>query len=395
MQVTISPSIACGSLQAPPSKSAAHRALIAGALSSGCTLEGVSDSKDMEATLGCLQNMGATVKKMGEKVFVGGLDPYNIPSCTLDCGESGSTLRFLIPLCLIGGNKITLVGHGRLMERPLTEYELLCKEKGFLFEKQGNTLTLCGKLTAGDYTLSGERSSQFITGMLYALPLLKGESTLKVTGNAQSVSYLHLSEQVLGDFGIKIENNDLCYRIAGAQKYQRDRFTVEGDWSNAAFPDAFNLLGGDVCVTGLREDSTQGDKIYKEYYQKIGQELDLSDCPDLAPILFALAAVRGGSFVGCRRLRLKESNRISAMQEELAKCGITLLAWEDRVEISPVGLCPPTQPICSHNDHRIVMAMAVLLSKLGGTIEGAEAVSKSWPGFFERIRTLGIEVEIC
>ena len=123
--------------------------------------------------------------------------------------------------------------------------------------------------------------------------------------------------------------------------------------------------------------------------------MDLSDCPDLAPILFALAAVRGGSFVGCRRLRLKESDRISAMQEELAKCGITLSAWEDRVEISPVGLCPPTQPICSHNDHRIVMAMAVLLSKLGGTIEGAEAVSKSWPGFFERIRTLGIEVEIC
>ena len=245
--------------------------------------------------------------------------------------------------------------------------------------------------------MSGERSSQFITGMLYVLPLLEGNSTLRITGKAQSLSYVHLTKQVMEDFGIQAEQQGLTYRISGGQRYEKQEFWVEGDWSNAAFPDALNVLGGKVAVTGLRPDSTQGDKIYREYFQKLGgaAPLDLADCPDLAPVLFALAAVKGGHFVGCKRLRLKESDRIAAMQQELAKCGITLTAGEDTVDISPAGLHPPKEIIDGHNDHRIVMAMSVLLSRLGGSIEGAQAVAKSWPRFFESFKGLGIEVELC
>ncbi|MBQ6947033.1 MAG: 3-phosphoshikimate 1-carboxyvinyltransferase [Clostridia bacterium] len=393
MNVTIFPSRGQGTLWAPPSKSAAHRALIAAALSAGCRVRGVGNSKDIEATLGCLETLGAWVEREGDTVTLGGLNPAAIPACRVDCGESGSTLRFLIPLCLVSGNPVTFVGHGRLMERPLTEYEDLCREQGFLFEKKENTLRVRGRLKAGHYRMSAARSSQFITGMLYVLPLLDGESRLEITGQAQSMSYVDLTVQIMADFGVQAQAG---MPILGPQSYTAPAFTVEGDWSNAAFPAALNYLGGRITVEGLRADSTQGDKVFVEYFEKLGKErLDLSDCPDLAPILFALAAVKGGEFTGCKRLQLKESDRIAAMQTELKKCGITLSATEDTVSISPLGLHPPVEVLDGHNDHRIVMAMSVLLTKLGGQINGAEAVAKSWPDFFEAIKQLGIEVKVC
>ncbi len=394
MRVNILPSVGHGTLSAPPSKSAAHRALIAAALSGGCTVCGTGDSADMDATRRGLEILGAQIKETPNGVHLGGLDPRRIPDCTVDCGESGSTLRFLIPLCLISGSRVTLRGHGRLMQRPLDEYAELCKARGFLFELGPEGLTLSGRLTGGEFRVDGSRSSQFITGLLFALPLLEGESTLVIEGEAQSLSYIDLTVQMLRQFGICLTKKENIYHIPGGQHYRAEKIRVEGDWSNAAFPDALNLLGGSVRVTGLREDSTQGDKIYREYFEKLGKEtLELSDCPDLAPVLFALAAVKGGEFTGCKRLRLKESDRIAAMQAELKKCGITLVAGEDDVRISPKGLCPPSVPIDAHNDHRIVMAMTVLLSRLGGSIEGAEAVGKSWRDFFSAMRTLGIEVE--
>lgn len=394
MKVKIKPSIASGVLSAPPSKSAAHRALIAAALSEGCTVCSVGNSADMDATRECLKTLGAQIEQTEQGLRLGGLDPYRISDCTLDCGESGSTLRFLIPLCLVSGSKVTLKGHGRLMQRPLREYAEFCKQRGFLFDLKPDSLTLSGKMTGGEFCIDGSRSSQFITGMLFVLPLLEGESTLVIEGEAQSLSYIDLTLQILRDFGIEIKKQKNRFLIPGGQHYRAEYICVEGDWSNAAFPAALNVLGGEVRLTGLRENSTQGDKIYREYFEKLGKEtLDLSDCPDLAPILFALAAVRGGNFKGCKRLRLKESDRIAAMQAELQKCGITLVAGEDDVCISPKGLHPPTLPIDSHNDHRIVMAMTVLLTRLGGSIEGAEAVGKSWRDFFEAMRKLGIEVE--
>lgn len=394
MRVNILPSVGRGTLVAPPSKSAAHRAMIAAALSGGCTVRGLGDSADMDATRGCLETLGAAVEPKDGGLYLGGLDPYGIPDCTVDCGESGSTLRFLIPLCLVSGNTVTLKGHGRLMQRPLMEYARLCSERDFTFDLGWDSLRISGKLRGGEFRMDGSRSSQFITGLLFVLPLLKEDSTLIIEGEAQSLSYIDLTEQILKDFGISLTKKDNVYFIPGGQRYSADVIDVEGDWSNAAFPSALNVLGGSVEVTGLRADSTQGDKIYKSYFERLGKEqLDLSDCPDLAPILFALSAVKGGSFCGCHRLRMKESDRIAAMQAELKKCGITLKAGKDTVEISALGLHPPTEPIDSHNDHRIVMAMTVLLTSLGGSIEGAEAVGKSWRDFFGAMQTLGIEVE--
>ncbi|MBR5783396.1 MAG: 3-phosphoshikimate 1-carboxyvinyltransferase [Clostridia bacterium] len=397
MQVIVAPSVGRGSIVAPPSKSAAHRGLIAAALSEGCRIYGLGNSADMDATCRALIALGAQLREESGSLYAGGLRPQECKPCHIDCGESGSTLRFIIPLCLIGGQPITLSGQGRLMERPLEEYRQLCQEKGFAFELAGNTLTVCGALKGGEYRVSGARSSQFITGMMLALPMLDGDSRLIIEGQAQSRSYIDLTEQILKEFGIRLTKTDDGYIIPGGQHYRAERFCVEADWSNAAFPEALNVLGGDVTVTGLREASTQGDKIYRKYFGLLGteQQMDLSDCPDLAPILFALAAVKGGRFVGCKRLRLKESDRIAAMHSELKKCGVTLAADEDSVVISPDGLCPPKETICSHGDHRIVMAMTVLLTRLGGRIEGAEAVGKSWRDFFEAMKLLDIEVIQC
>lgn len=396
MKVRITPSTAHGLLQAPPSKSAAHRALIAAALSESCTVCGVGDSQDMRATIGCLVGMGAQVRREGDRITLGGLVPQNIPACRIDCGESGSTLRFLIPLCLLGHQPVELVCHGRLASRPLEEYRQLCKEKGCRFEQKENVITVCGPLSAGAFSVAADRSSQFVTGLLLALPLLPGESTLELRGKRESMSYVALTIQVQRAFGIQIDEVPDGYRIVGGGRYQRNEFTVEGDWSNAAFPLALNVLGGAIDLQGLQEDSVQGDKVCLAYFEKLGTEtLDLSDCPDLAPVLFALAAVKGGRFVGCRRLRLKESDRIAAMQTELAKCGIMLQADEDTVQITPAGLRPPVEEIDGQGDHRIVMAMTVLLSRLGGCIRGAEAVAKSWPEFFEAMKAVGIEVKIC
>ena len=394
MNVTIKPSLARGTVCAPPSKSAAHRAMIAAALSDGCIVAGLGESADIRATRECLVRLGAAVRQTEGGEHFGALDPRAIPECTIDCGESGSTLRFLLPLCLIGGRRITLRGHGRLLQRPLTEYAELCAQRGFTFELAEDRLTVCGRLCGGEFRIDGTRSSQFVTGLLFALPLLQEDSTLIIEGAAQSLSYVAMTEQILREFGIRFTKENNVYHIPAAQHYRAERITVEGDWSNAAFLYALNELGGTAQITGLRVDSVQGDSVCLPYFAKLGREpLELSDCPDLAPVLFALAALRGGRFTGCKRLRLKESDRIAAMQRELAKCGITLSDSEDTVSISPEGLHPPSAPIDGHNDHRIVMAMAVLMTKLGGTIRGAEAVSKSWPDFFEVMGGLGIEVK--
>ena len=397
MRVEITPSLACGTLQVPPSKSVSHRALIAAALGEGTLVKNAGESADIEATLDCLAALGARAEKRGKDIFIGGLWPQKEENITVNARESGSTLRFLIPLALAGGRKVSFKGQGRLLERPLSEYQALCKERGFLFEKQNDGLSVCGKLKAGEYRIDGSRSSQFISGMLFVLPLLDGDSTLIVEGKSESISYINLTLQTLAQFGISVTQKENTYFIQGNQRYRAAEIIVEGDWSNAAFPDALGHLGGNVTLTGLNDSSAQGDKIYKEYFKKLGtnEPMDLSDCPDLAPILFALSAVYGGEFVGCKRLRLKESDRIFAMQTELQKCGIVLTATEDRVSISPDGLKVPDEVIDGHNDHRIVMAMTVLLTRLGGTIKGAEAVAKSYPNFFDDIRALGLEIKEC
>ena len=396
MVVTIKKSKASGFITAPASKSMAHRALICGALSAGCEIGNVEYSNDILATLDCLLGLGASVKRTDNKITLGNLNPFECCETTIDCRESGSTLRFMIPLCMLCDKKITLTGSERLFARNLEIYERIAKENGILFEMGKDNLTLCGKLKSGNYKIAGNISSQFISGLLFALPLLDGDSTIEIVGEYESEPYVDMTIKSLNDFGINIEKIGRIYKIQGRQNYLSKDITVEGDYSNAAFLDAFNLLGGSVTVQGLDCESLQGDKIYKQIYEELKngkKEFELSNCPDLAPVMFAMAALFGGAhFTGTKRLKIKESDRATAMALELNKFGIKVDVGENDVTVFKGEIKEPAEILCGHNDHRIVMALSLLCSITGGSINGAEAVAKSYPSFFEKIQSLGIQI---
>lgn len=397
MNIKISPSKPHGVITAPPSKSMAHRALILGAFSEKSIITNLAFSKDIEATLNCLKSLGANIEINGNTVTIGGISIKNIPdNAVLDCFESGSTLRFLLPLCMSAGKTVTLKGATRLFERPLTVYEEIAKEQDILFLKEKNSVTVCGNLQSGDYSVPGNISSQFITGLLVALSFVSGESKITVTGNFESQSYIDLTLKAMSDFGIELCRKENIFSLLGNQIPQNTSYCVEGDCSNAAFLEAFNYLGGKVQVLGLDKNTLQGDRVYTDIFKglKNGQkEFDLSNCPDLAPVCFAVASVLGGAvFTGTKRLKIKESDRAAAMQNELKKFGIEVKVEENRVIIEKGTLRKPDKILCGHNDHRIVMALSLLCTLTGGTISDAQAVSKSYPLFFEKISSIGIDV---
>lgn len=395
MNVTVTPSRACGTAVAPPSKSMAHRALICAALAGDSTVKRLAYSKDVEATLGCLQALGVTVTREGDTVHLSKLDLTTVgENAALFCNESGSTLRFMLPLCMLTGVPVTLSGSERLFQRPLTVYERIAAEQGIAFDDGNNGVTVCGKLKSGDYTVAGDISSQFISGLLFALPLLDGDSTLTVTGKFESESYVGLTLSVLAAFGVQVTRRGNTYAIKGGQRYRSGTYTVEGDCSNAAFLEALNLLGGNVTVKGLNPDTLQGDRVYAEYFaaMQAGKgQFDLTDCPDLGPVLFAMAATVGEvTFTGTARLRIKESDRAAAMAAELHKFGVAVKVEENTVTVHGGTLQPPAEPLYGHNDHRIVMALTLLCTVTGGIVTGSEAVAKSYPDFFEQLCALQI-----
>ena len=399
MKIKINPSVANGSVTAPPSKSIAHRAIICGALSGGSNIENVAYSKDIKATVECLSALGASVTANENSLNIGGMDAFNInENAILNCNESGSTLRFLIPLCLVSGKKTIFKGAFRLFERPLSVYESICREQGILFEKGTNSLTVCGKLKSGNYRVRGDISSQFISGLLFTLPLLDGVSIIEVIGKLESEPYIDLTLQALSKFGIKITRVGSRFIILGNQRYQSRGVTVEADCSNAAFLYAFNLFGGNVQVDGINKNTLQGDIVFYEIFEAIEKgkrQFDLSDCPDLAPILFAVAAAKGGAtFTGTARLKIKESDRSEAMAQELKKLGVDVEIGENSVTVHSADVKAPKETLCGHNDHRIVMALSVLCTLVGGEIEGAEAVFKSYPAFFDALKKLNVGLEI-
>lgn len=400
MRVKIEKSRAVGRIVPPASKSMAHRLLIAAALAEGRTkVVDITPCEDVLATVDCLRELGVSSLIYGSVAEIcGGNIKSAMPKGVLDCRESGSTLRFMLPITLLSGNEATFIGAPRLMERPMSIYEDICRERGLLFERADGKITVRGPLLAGDYSLPGNISSQFITGLLYALSMLDGDSRIRITTKPESLSYIELTRSAMAEFGVEIiwEDERTLY-IKGGQKYiSPGEVFVERDYSGAAFPDAFNLLGGDVKVDGLDDGSLQGDRVYKKHYEALmtgTPTIDITDCPDLGPILFTLAAARsGGVFTGTKRLKIKESDRAAAMAEELSKFGALLSVGEDTVVVKAVPLSTPTKRLSSHNDHRIAMSLAVLSSVFGGEIEGAEAVAKSYPNFFEQIERLGIRV---
>lgn len=400
MNVLIFPSHASGEINAPASKSYAHRLLIAAALSDGeSVIKNIGINDDITATVSCLENLGATINFDGDTVTVKGI--YNKErkkETNLFCNESGSTLRFLIPISLIYSDKTKFTGSERLLERPQNVYEELFKEKGCYLEKKDNCLESGGELKSGVYEMPGDVSSQFITGLLFVLPLLDGDSEIVLTTELQSAPYVDITIDVLKLFGIEIETKSKGWYIKGNQKYKSQNTVCEGDWSNAAFLEAFNLIDGNVDIKGLNPESCQGDKIYREFYAKLSENtssLDISQCPDLGPVLIACAAMKNGAYItGSKRLKLKESDRGAVMAQELKKFGVNIELGDDYIRIPSSELKAPVDKIQCHNDHRIAMSFALLCSVTGGELDGAQCVNKSYPEFFNDIKKLGINYKI-
>lgn len=400
MQIEIIPSHASGTVKAPPSKSMAHRLLICAGLCEGeSRIRGIAPSEDVLATVDCLRAIGAKCEYDGETVTVRGVSARSMKvSGTLPCRECGSTLRFFIPIAMMTGETVTLTGSERLLMRPQSVYEEMCREKGLYFENDGKRIAVKGPLQGGIYEVAGDVSSQFISGLLFVLPLLDGDSELRITGKLESRPYIDLTLSALAQFGVEVrwgEGNRI--HVRGGQHYEARDTEVEGDYSNAAFFEALNCVGGDVTVTGLSPDSLQGDRVYGAYFEELKKGTatqSIAECPDLGPVLFAVAAARNGAtFADTARLRIKESDRAAAMAEELSKLGARVEVEENCVTVFPSQLHPPTEPLNGHNDHRIVMALSVLLTRLGGRINGAAAVSKSMPDFFLQLNRLGVNTK--
>ena len=399
MIATFKPCRMTGKIDAPPSKSMAHRYLIGAALSGkSCTLSGVDYSEDILATMDCLKALGTRITTDGNILTVDPAGFMQTENPLLQCRESGSTLRFFLPLALCLGRPVTLRGSQRLLERPMEVYEELCRELGFLFRKSSDSITVCGNLKSGNYTVRGNISSQFITGMLFALVYLGGGSSIRILPPFESRSYIHLTISALQSFGATVGFTEDDTITIGTSQLHTWSGPIEGDYSNAAFLDAFNHLGSNIKIGNLNPDSLQGDRVYKSYFRQIADgspTLDISDCPDLGPVLFALAAMKNGAvFTGTDRLKSKESDRGMAMDEELRKLGGRLIFGNNTIAVPKQTLHYPDTILKGHNDHRIVMALSLILSQIGGSIEGAEAIRKSYPGFFNDIQKLGAEVEI-
>ena len=407
------------SVSLPSSKSLSHRALITASLAEGVShINGIVSSRDIEATVHAMEKLGArfelnenmiTVTGTGRNLHYGG--------SVVDCGESGSTLRFLIPLFALQKEEVKFTGHGKLMERPQTVYEQLFRDNGLLFEKKEELLHVRGPLSGGTYTIRGDISSQFITGLMMALPLCSKDSVIHVLPPFESASYVGLTMDALKRAGIQetMEGNDI--HIPGGQNYHCFDTAVEGDDSQMAFFAEMALIHGcSVEVKNVSHHSRQGDHVITDLIQQFGgktEEIpdgyrftggqlhaihaDLSDCPDLGPALFALATQAEGTsvFTGCGRLRIKESDRISCMEEELRKLGCVIESEGDTVRVTGKTEIRDNAVLNGHNDHRIVMALSVLASCTDGCVmEGAEAVSKSYPGFFEDFAACGMKVKL-
>ncbi len=397
MIATFTPCTLQGTIGAPPSKSMAHRYLIGAALSKEkCIISGVDYNEDILATIDCLRALGAEITTEGDVVSVNPKNFMKAEHPVLSCRESGSTLRFMIPLSLCLGKEVTLTGSTRLLERPLGVYEQLCQQYGFFFRKDEKSITLSGNLKSGNYQLRGDVSSQFITGLLFALVYLGEDSSIEILPPFESRSYINLTLSALQSFGAEVHFTDEYHIAVKKNNLHSYSGKVEGDYSNAAFLEAFCHIGSQITVENLNPNSLQGDRIYADYFGKITEgtpTLDISDCPDLGPVLFALAALKNGAvFTGTDRLKVKESDRGAAMHEELLKLGGGLIFGDNRITVPKQELSYRGIPVDSHNDHRIVMAMSVILSKTGGEITNIEAVKKSYPNFFSDILKLGAKV---
>ncbi len=407
-----------GTVSMPPSKSAAHRAIICAGLAKGkSVITPVDLSNDIKATIACMKALGAEICLDGKTLTVDGTNTFQNRKAVLDCGESGSTLRFLVPVCSAGDVNAEFVGHGKLPERPIGIYLDCLPEKGVACETKGGLpLKVSGQLRSGTYEVAGNVSSQFITGLLLALPMLEGDSEIVLTSELQSVGYIDMTTDIMHRFGIDADRTATGWKIAGGQRYQPQRFTVEGDWSQAAFFMTAGALGGKVTIDNLDISSRQGDKACVEIYRRFGAkiteqngkitiepdrlcgiEIDARDIPDMVPALAVTAALAEGVTVikNAERLRIKECDRLSAMADGLLRLGADIRETKDGFVITGVKSLQGAQ-VEGYNDHRIVMSLAVAAARTEGEmiITDRESINKSYPGFFDDYRKLGGKADV-
>lgn len=408
MNVKISKSKLKGALTTRPSKSFAHRYLIASALSnSESTISNVDFSNDIIATLNCIHAYGKKHFREFDRHEVRfASESVKNFNPTFDCNESGTTLRIFMPIAMQKYEKTNFIGSDRLIERGVDVYEQTFKYVRFY--KNKFNIETNGLIDAGKYELPGNISSQYISGLLYALPLLSGDSEIKITTDLESKNYVLMTLEVLNNYGIDIETNinlsediknsdqNITFKIPGNQKYIAKNFSIEGDYSNAAFIDAFNYFDSEIILNGLNPHSLQSDKVYKEHFETLNKgfaTIDISNCIDLGPILITFAALKNGArFINTERLKIKESDRGNVIAEELRKCGADINVLENEIIVNKKELQKPTTTLYSHNDHRIAMSLSLLSTMFDIEIEDSECVSKSYPGYFNDLKLLGANI---
>lgn len=396
MNVTLFKSLLNGSVDAISSKSYTHRYLIASMLSNNkSTISNVSFSNDILATLNCLASFGCDYKINGNNVTINNSNTI-VYEPIFDCNESGSTLRFLIPVALTKYNKVIFKGTNRLIDRGISAYEEIFNKQDIKVNKYDNKIIIEGRLKSGEFLVDGNMSSQYITGLLFALPLLDGDSVITFKGKVNSFNYINITLDVLRKYHIDYKLTDKQIFIKGNQSYIANDHYVEGDYSNAAFLKAFNYLNCNITVNNLNPSSYQGDKVFEQYFEILKNEnaiLDISNCIDLGPILFAFAAIfNGATFKGTNRLKIKESDRATSMAIELAKINVKVDVLDDYVIVHKCEIKELKEPFYSHNDHRIVMALSIFSTLMDIKILDYQAVNKSYPSYFKDLESLGAKI---
>lgn len=421
--VEINPNTLRGTINIPPSKSMSHRAIICASLAKGVsTIHNVAYSKDIIATLEGMKSLGAKVVKEEKdrhnnySITIEGVKNFKLLNNFINANESGSTIRFLIPILMLANEEYTITGEGRLKERPLDTFYNIFKKQGIEYKNENGKLplTVIGSLKPDIFEIEGDISSQFISGLLFTLPLLGKDSKIVITkSELESKGYIDLTIQMLKRFSIKIVNNDYKeFIIEGNQKYISTEYTVEGDYSQGAFWIVAGLIGDEIVSNNLSIDSLQGDKEVVDIVKRMKGDItiekrsivtknsetcstviDASQCPDIIPVLSVLASLSVGKteIINGKRLRIKESDRITSTRTELSKLGADIVETEEGLIINGKNYLDGGVEISSWNDHRIAMAMAIasIRCKEKITITGSESVSKSYPNFWEDFKMLG------
>lgn len=411
--VKFSPFVPNGTVNVPPSKSDVHRAIICAAMANGVSrISPVALSNDIKATIGCIKALGADAVLENNVLIVDGTNMYKNKTALLDCGESGSTLRFFIPIAAVGNINATFVGKGKLPQRPIGIFTEALPKAGTVCKTEGGLpLEIKGQLKSGIFEIPGNVSSQFITGLLLALPILEGDSEIVLTSPLESVGYIAMTIRTMKQFGVNIDTTESGWHIKGGQSYKTCDYTTDGDWSQAAFFMVLGAIGGKVTVKGVAKDSTQGDKkcaeILAEFGAKVTQRdnevtvekgdlkaitIDASQIPDLVPVLSVCAAFAEGTtkIINAERLRIKECDRLKATAELLNNLGGKVKELSGGLEITGVSSLKGGN-VNGYNDHRIVMSAAVCAARSDEDITAtfAMSINKSYPDFYIDYNSIG------